>query len=319
MSPRTRSPNKRSPNKPLIVLTHPFLPEIVRKELKPHARIRIARTEAQLLQALRRADGLVTRPTDPVDARLLSHAPRLKAIANFAVGTDNIDFEACRARGIRVTNTPGALTRATAELTLALLLAAARRLPEGEKLCRRPGAFKGWAPDMLLGLELKGRHAVIVGAGRIGRETGKLFEAVGLTVQYLGSASAPHEIQQALRRAQVLSFHVPLTPKTRHWLDASRLKLLPRDAIVLNTARGPVIDERALIQALRKRAIHSAGLDVYEREPAIPQALRKLDNVVLLPHLGSATFDAREGMARLAFRGVLALLHGQKPPNEVDF
>jgi glyoxylate reductase len=305
-------------SRPLVVLAHPFLPELVRRELAPHARVRIAHTRSELLSLVARAEGLVTRFSDPVDEALLRRAPRLRAVANFAVGTDNIDFEACRRRRIRVTNTPGVLTRATAELALALLLACARRVPEGERLCRS-GRFKGWAPDLLLGLELRGRTAVLVGPGRIGRETARLFEGIGLRVEWIRRAAPEREIRAKLKRAQVLSLHVPLTEATRHWLSAARIACLPRDAIVINTTRGPVVDERALARALSARRLFAAGLDVYEREPAIPAVLRRLPNAVLLPHLGSATREAREAMARLALRGVLALLNGQSPPNEVQF
>lgn len=306
-------------SRPLILLTHPFIPALVKRELSPDARVQIVQSRKELERAIGSADGLVTRFSDRVDKNILARAPHLKAIANFAVGTDNIDLAACRARGIRVANTPDILTRATAELALALLLACARRIPEGEKLCRRAGGFKGWAPDMLLGIELKGRHAVIVGRGRIGSETERLFKGIGLTTEWITRQSPARDIKSKLGRAQVLSLHMPLTPKTHHWLDATKLALLPPDAIVINTARGPVIDEKALIHALKARSIYSAGLDVFEREPAIPATLRKLENVVLLPHLGSATHTAREGMALLAFRGLLALLKGQNPPNEVDF
>jgi glyoxylate reductase len=299
-------------------LTHPFLPALVRSELKAHARVRIANDAKQLKKLLLSADGLVTRVSDPVTHELLTKAPRLRALANFGVGVDNIDFAACRERGIRVANTPDVLTRATAELALALLLAAARRVPEGEALCRS-GKFGGWEPEMLLGLELQNRTAMLVGPGRIGQETERLFRALGLRTEWITRQSSPQEIEEKLRRAQILSLHVPSTQATHHWLSKKRIALLPRDAIVLNTARGPVVDERALTQALKARKIFAAGLDVYEREPAIPRELRKLPNVVLLPHLGSATVQAREGMARLAFQGVLALLNGQSPPNEVKF
>lgn len=305
-------------SRPLVVLTHEFLPKLVREELKPHARVKIARSATDLAKLLQTADGLVARVSDPVTRQLLSQAPRLRALANFGVGVDNIDFSACRERRIRVANTPDVLTRATAELTLALLLAAARRLPEGEALCRS-GRFKGWEPGMLLGLELRGRTAVLVGPGRIGRETERLFSGIGLRTEWLTRQSSESEIREKLQRAQILSLHTPSTPLTRHWLSEQRLKLLPRDAIVLNTTRGPVVDERALTQALKTHRIFAAGLDVYEHEPKIPPLLRQLPNVVLLPHLGSATIQAREGMARLAFRGVLALLNGQTPPNEVKF
>lgn len=302
--------------RPLVVLTHPLIPSVIRSELQPHARVRVADGRKDLLRLAAQADALIVRLTDRVDEALLARAPRLKAVANFAVGVDNIDLEACRRRGIRVCNTPDVLTRATAELALTLLLAAARRVPEGEALCRG-GRFRGWEPDMLLGLGLEGRRAVLVGQGRIGLETARLFEGVGMQVEWITRGSSPSEIRRRLARAQVLSLHVPLAPDTRHWLNASRIALLPRDAIVLNTARGPIIDEQALIRALRARRIFAAGLDVYEREPSLPASLRSLPNVVLLPHLGSATTQAREAMALLAVRGVLGLLGGKALANEV--
>lgn len=305
-------------SRPLVVLTHPFIADIIDAELRPSVRIRIARDPQHLLELVRDADALITRFSDPVTEKLLAKAPNLKVIGNFAVGVDNIDFNACKKRGIRVCNTPDVLTRATAELTLALLLAAARRLPEGEALCRGNG-FKGWAPDLLLGLELRGRTAVLVGRGRIGRETAKLFRGIGLKVEWITRGDTQARIRSQLKKAQILSLHTPLTPETHHWLNSRRLALLPSDAVVLNTTRGPVVDEIALIQALRERRIFAAGLDVYEREPHIPTALRNLPNVVLLPHLGSATIQARENMAHLAISGILGILNGKAPNNEVKF
>ena len=172
---------------------------------------------------------------------------------------------------------------------------------------------------MLLGLELLGRTAVLVGQGRIGRETACLFEGIGLKIQWITRQDSDSKIARKLKHAQILSLHCPLTPQTHHWLNASRLKLLPKDAIVLNTTRGPVVDEAALIRALQQRKIFAAGLDVYECEPKIPPALLRLKNVVLLPHLGSATIQAREGMARLAISGLLGILSGKRPANEVNF
>lgn len=304
--------------KPTIILTYPFHKEVIRSELAPRAKVKLAKNRAELKTLLRKADGLITLLSDPVDAVLLQNAPQLKVVGNYAVGVNNIDRKACHERGIRVVNTPGVLTRATAELTLALLLAAARRVPEGEALCRS-GKFRGWAPDLLLGLELKGRQAVVAGRGRIGRETGRLFRALGLKVEWITRKDTERQIERKLSRARILSLHFPLTPDTHHWLDKKRIGLLPADAIVLNTTRGPVIDERALIQALKKRKIFAAGLDVYEYEPEIPSELRKLPNVALLPHLGSATAESRKAMASLVVSGVLGILDGKAPLNEVQW
>lgn len=303
---------------PKVVLTHPFHPRVMKEHFQGRVRPVIVRNRRELEREIREAQGLITRFSDRVDAKLLSRAPQLKAVANFAVGFDNIDLQTCARLGIRVTNTPDVLTRATAELTLALLLAAARRLPEGERLTRG-GHWKGWAPDQLIGQELRGRTAVLVGRGRIGRETARLFKSVGLRVRWITRRSTQAQIRRGLQQAQILSLHLRLTPETRHWLNRERLALLPGEAIVVNTTRGPVIDEAALIDALTRRKIFAAGLDVYEREPAVPKSLRRLPNVVLLPHLGSATEEARAGMARLACTGLLGILNGKRPSNEVKF
>ncbi|HTL13421.1 MAG TPA: NAD(P)-dependent oxidoreductase [Bdellovibrionota bacterium] len=307
---------KKAEKLPKIVITHPLTARVVAEELRPHARVVLARTRPAILRELRDADGLVTLLTVKVDRELLSAAPRLRAVGNVAVGLDNIDLTACAARRIPVVNTPDVLTRATAELTLALLLAAARRIPEGERVARS-GRWKGWDPDQLHGLDLKGRVAVIVGPGRIGKETGRLLRALGLKVEFIARGEPESSLRSKLRRAQILSIHAPLSPSTRHWLSAPRLALLPRDAIVLNTSRGPLVDERALVKALKARRIFAAGLDVYEDEPRIPADLRALRNTVLLPHLGSSTRETREAMARAAASGVVALLAGRRPWNLV--
>ncbi len=304
--------------RPKIVLTDPVHPEVVRQVLGPRCEVVVATSRTRLMGELKTADALITLLSDSVDESLLRHAPRLRALGNFAVGVNNIDLNACRTRGIRVVNTPGVLTRATAELTIALLFAAARRIPEGDRMCRG-GKWKGWAPDQLLGQDLRGRHALIVGRGRIGSEAGRLMQALGLKLEYITRKDTARQVLMKLARAQVLSLHLPLTAETHHWLNRTRISALPEDAIVINTTRGPVIDEKALIQALRSRKIFSAGLDVYEREPRIPLALRKLPQVVLLPHLGSATAETRAAMARLVTTGVLGILGGKRVPNEVEF
>ncbi len=297
-------------------MSHPLYPDVVEQGLKPFAKVVLARNRLELLKALPKADGLITLLSDTVDEKLLSRAPRLRVVGNYAVGVNNIDLSACTRRGIAVVNTPGVLTHATAEMALALLLAAARRMPEGERLCRA-GKFRGWAPDLLLGLELRGRHAVLVGPGRIGTETARLFQALGLTAEFISRYDSPEEVNRKLARAQILSLHLPLNEQTRHWLDAKRLALLPSDAIVLNTSRGPLINEKALVRALRQRRLFAAGLDVFEREPLIEPALRKLQNVVLIPHLGSATHETREAMARLVVSGTLGILRGEAVTNQV--
>jgi glyoxylate reductase len=308
--------------KPKVLLTSPFIASVIRSDLAPHAKIDYAFSRSDLVKKIGTADALISRYADSIDKEVLERGKNLKVVGNFAVGFDNIDRKICFSRGIRVVNTPDVLTRATAELTVALLFAVARRVHEGEKLCRS-GKFKGLKADELLGLEIQGRHAVLVGEGRIGTETGKILRALGMSVEFVHSNENPDQLLIKLKRAQVLSFHCALNASTRHWLTSKRIALLPRDAIVLNTTRGPVVDEKALIRALKAGKIFGAGLDVYENEPKIPPVLRNLPNTVLLPHVGSATETARQAMARLVVNGVLRVLGaipgGQDVPNEVKF
>jgi glyoxylate reductase len=308
----------KSHSKPRIVLTYPIHHDVIENELKPFAHVDLVTDPRKLPLALQKADGLITLLTQPVTAALLDQAPRLRVVGNMAIGVDNIDLKACAQRGIQVVNTPDVLTRATAELAIALLFAAAKRIPEGENLCRK-GQFKGWKPDMLLGLELKGRKAILLGKGRIGQETGKMMQALGLQVDFITRKDSPTAIEKKLKQAQVLSLHAPSHASTKHWLNGKRIALLPKDSIVINTARGPLMDEKALIEALQKKRIFAAGLDVFEKEPTIPPALRKLPNVVLLPHIGSATRETRKAMARLVVQGTLGVLSGKRVPNTVKF
>ena len=308
--------SKSIKKKPLVVLSHSLPDFIVKEELLSFARVKIAKNATDLKALLPKADGLVSLLTVQINEKLLSLAPNLKVVGNVAVGINNVDTQALIRHGVRLTNTPDVLTRATAELTLALLMAAARRIPEGESLCRT-GKFKGWAHDMLLGLELQGRHAVILGKGRIGQDFAKLLQALDMTVEFITRADSPEQVNEKLSRAQIFSIHVPYSKDSHHWLSARRIAALPKDSIVLNTARGPIVEEKALIRALQKKKIFAAGLDVFEFEPAIPPALRKLKNVVILPHIGSATQKTRAAMARLACSGVATILKGGAPSNEV--
>lgn len=303
--------------KPKVILTYPLNPDVIEKKLKPYASVILCRSRSQLKKEIMTADALICLLSDPIDSELLSKSKNLKVIGNYAVGYDNIDLKACKKKQIKVVNTPKVLTRSTAELTCSLLFACARRFYEAEKLCRS-GKFKGWDPNLLQGLELKGRNAVIVGKGRIGQETGKLFRALGLKVHYLTRHSKSAEINRTLKKAQVLTFHVPYKESTHHWLTRTRIELLPKDCIVLNTSRGSVIDEKALIQSLKKNKIYAAGLDVFEKEPFIPAELRRLKNVVLLPHIGSSTIESRRQMAELVITGVLAILGGHSAWNQVN-
>lgn len=299
----------------LIVLNHPLFTEVT-SELLADFEVRVESALSPQTASLAEASGVVTLLTTPVDEAFLHAAPRLKVVANYAVGTDNIDLGACARRNVVVTNTPDVLTDATAELAVALLFACARRIVEADAFTRR-GAFAGWSPDLFLGQQLSGRSAVIVGGGRIGERTGALLRALGLSVQTLTRQSTPAEIDRALTLADVLSLHLPYNETTHHWLDERRIARLPPSCIVINTARGPVVDEASLTDALTSGRLFAAGLDVYEREPMVPEALRALDNVVLAPHIGSATKTARMNMARLACQSVRTVLRGDAPAHVV--
>ena len=274
-----------------------------------------------LQERVRGADALIADPTVPVDAELLDAAGgSLKVVANFAVGYDNVDLEACRERGVVVTNTPDVLTNATAELAVALMLAAARRMGEAERMVRA-GKWTGWEPGQLLGRELSGSVVGIVGLGRIGTRVAELLRGFEVTLLY--TARSPHPeraarlgaervtLDELLARSDFVSLHAPLTPETRHLIDAAALGRMKPGAVLVNTSRGGLVDSAALAAALSAEgSLFAAGLDVYEQEPQVPPELTARDDVVLLPHIGSATREAREGMARLAAENVIAVLEG---------
>lgn len=284
--------------------------------VSPHAR---ALSKEEIARGAADCDGLVSMLFDPIDAELLARLPRLKVIANYAVGVNNVDLAAAAARGIRVCNTPDVLTNATADLTMALLLALARRVREGERLLRS-GAFDGWKPSMLLGLELRGRTLGLFGYGRIGRAVARRAEAFGmrvLTHTRRNATGSDVPFEEFLATSDVVSLHAPLTAETRHVIDARALGAMKRSALLLNTARGPLVDEAALVASLEAGTIAGAGLDVFEEEPRVHPGLLGRDDVVLLPHVGSATRETREAMARLALSGCFAVLQGRVPPNLV--
>ena len=267
-----------------------------------------------LLRAVADADGLLAMLTDAVDGDLFDAAPRLRVVANYAVGLDNVNVEEATRRGIVVANTPDVLTRATAEFTIALMLALLRRVAEGDRRVRRGDPWV-WAPTFMLGRGLDGLTLAVVGPGRIGREVGRLAEALGMRVLHARRG----ELAQALAAADVLSLHVPLTDGTRHLIGGSALRAMKRTAVLVNTSRGPVVDEAALVCALEQGEIAGAALDVYEAEPEITATLLALENVVLAPHLGSATHEAREAMGMLCVDALRAvLLDGRIPANAVN-
>jgi glyoxylate reductase len=256
------------------------------------------------------ADALIATPRFRVDAALLAAAPRLLVVANAVVGVDHVDLEACRARGIRVTNTPGVLTDATADLAFALLLALARRLREGERLARS-GSWEGWKPTELLGTALSGKVLGIFGAGRIGRAVARRGEAFGMTPILFDADGSAEDFERLLARSDVLSLHAPLTPETRGRFGRDVLFRMKRGALLVNTARGPLVDEAALVEALEAGHLGGAALDVFEHEPRIHPGLVQRDDVVLVPHIGSAAKETRLVMARLACEEVLRAFDGR--------
>ena len=266
---------------------------------------------------------LVSMITDAVSRDVIEAGTDLKVIANAAVGYNNIDVAAARERGIIVTNTPGVLTDATADLTWALILGITRRIGEGERLVRR-GGWKGWTFDFMLGAELRGKQLGIVGYGGIGRAVAARGRAFGMRIAYTsrtpkndpGAEAMPFD--RLLATSDIVSLHCPLTAETRHLIDQPALARMKRSAYLINTSRGPVVDEKALAWALRTHLIAGAGLDVFEEEPKVEQELLTLENVMLVPHLGSGTVETRTAMADLAARNVAAVLSGQAPLTPVS-
>jgi lactate dehydrogenase-like 2-hydroxyacid dehydrogenase len=254
---------------------------------------------------------------DRVDAAFLDAAgDRLRVVANVAVGYDNVDVDACGARGVRATNTPGVLVDATADLAIGLLLAATRRLGQGERLIRSGTAW-AWSIDFMLGRGLRGKTLGIVGYGDIGRAVAERARAFGLEVVFTRRSGGGVSLGELLERADFVSLHVPLTEATRHLIDAAALARMKPGAYLVNTARGPVVDEAALAAALRDGVIAGAALDVFEHEPEVHPDLLELENVVLVPHLGSATVETRTAMAELAAANVVAVLDGREPPTPI--
>jgi glyoxylate reductase len=270
---------------------------------------------------------LVADASVPVDEALLEACGEgLRVVANFAVGYDNVDLVACARRGVVVTNTPDVLTNATAELALGLTLAAARRLSDAERELRT-GSWSGWDPAAHRGLELTGAVVGVVGLGRIGARYAELLRGFDVELLYAGPRPKPEaerrlgavrvELPELLRRADTVSLHAPATPATHHLIDAAALALMAPHAVIVNTARGPLVDGPALAAALREGRLGAAGLDVYEGEPAVPTELLQAPRVVLAPHIGSATVKARDAMARTVAENVIAVLEGREPPSPV--
>jgi len=263
------------------------------------------------------AEGVVSMLTARVDEAFLDRAgPQLRVVANYAVGVDNVDLAAAEARGVVVAKTPDVLTRATAELAVGSMLALLRRIVEGDRFVRRRSAW-AFSLEFMLGSSLAGKRLLVVGAGRIGRETARLAEALDAVPTFAGRNDDLHSL---LADADIVSLHVPLTGETRHLLDAAALAAMKPTSIVVNTARGPVVDERALVEALQAGTIAGAALDVYEHEPEVDEGLLELENVILTPHLGSATRETRVAMGMLCVEALRAvLLEGRRPANAVVY
>lgn len=317
--------------KPRVLVTRRLLPEAMayleeRVEIELGAEGR----EPQKSDIMARAagkQGMIALLVDTIDEEVMAAAADLRIIANCAVGYNNIDLAAARSRGILVTNTPGVLTETTADLTWALVLAVARRIPEADRFTRA-GRYKGWALDLMLGREITGKRLGIIGMGRIGRAVAERAAAFRMEVAYVDPSSLPPEeekrfgavrlsLMDLLATSDVISLHTTLTAQTRHLISREQLAAMKPTAILVNVSRGPVIDEAALADALAEKRIWGAGLDVFEREPEIEERLLSLDNVVLLPHVGSATYATRLKMSMMAARNLVQGLSGETPDNLV--
>ncbi|MET1026839.1 MAG: D-glycerate dehydrogenase [Dongiaceae bacterium] len=319
--------------KPLVVVTRK-LPDAIETRMMELFDVRLnladqPLSQAQLIEAAKIADVLVPTVTDRIDSAVLSQAgERLRLIASFGTGVDHIDLASARQRGITVTNTPGVLTEDTADMTMALILAVARRVSEGERLIRS-GNWVGWGPMSMLGHRIYGKRIGIIGMGRIGTAVARRARGFGLAVHYHNrrrvhpstekelEATYWESLDQMLSRMDIISVNCPHTPATYHLLSARRLKLLQKHAYVINTSRGEVVDENALTRMLEKNELAGAGLDVFEHEPAVNPKLLRLDNVVLLPHMGSATIEGRVDMGEKVIINIKTFVDGHKPPDRV--
>ena len=284
-------------------------------------------TKEEIIHSIKGNDGLLCLLTDQIDREVIYAEPKLKMIASYAVGYDNIDISAATERGIPVSNTPGVLTDTTAELAWALLFSVTRRIVEGDTFVRA-GKFRGWTPLLMLGQDVSNKTLGVIGAGRIGTAFALKSKGFDMKVIYtdeqrneqlereIGAKKVP--LSDLLKESDFVSIHVPLMKRTHHLIGEKELKMMKKNAILLNTARGPIIDETALIKALKEHWIFGAGLDVYEHEPKIPEELKKLDNVILQPHTGSGTIETRTKMALIAAENLIEGLKGNIPPNCVN-
>jgi glyoxylate reductase len=284
-------------------------------------------TQEELIKNAKNADAVIALLTEKFDKEVIDQLPKCKIIANYAVGFNNIDVEYAKSKGIVVTNTPDVLTVATAEIAVSLILACARRIPEADKFMR-DNKFKGWEPELLKGIQLSGKTFGLIGAGRIGQATAKRIKGFGCNIIYYnkskkiefedGVGAKKVSLNKLLKTSDIISIHLPLNNSTKLLLDKTKLELLKPNSIVVNTARGEIIDEKHLIKLLKRNRIFGAGFDLYENEPQVNNELFKLNNVVLLPHIGSSTNETRDVMAELAARNVINVLSGKKPFTPVN-
>lgn len=285
-------------------------------------------TKQEIIEKIADKEGLLCQLVDPIDKEVIDSARSLKIIANCAVGYDNIDIREAKKRGILVTNTPGVLTETTADLTWALIFAVARRISEADRFTREK-RFRGWELELLLGKEITGKCLGIIGMGRIGKAVALRAQAFRMKIIYSDPRRlAPEEekkykanflpLDELLSSADIITIHATLTQQSLHLISGEKIRLIRKDSILINVARGPIIDEKALADALEKKQIWGAGLDVYEREPEVEERLLALDNVVLLPHIGSASYETRSKMAMMAARNLVQGLKGERPDNLVD-
>ncbi len=293
-------------------------------DINPHDRFL---TKEEIIKGVQGKDGLISLLSDKIDKDIITCESKLKMIANYAVGYNNIDIEAATKIGIPVSNTPGVLTDTTAEMAWALMFSVARRIVEGDKFTRA-GRFKGWEPMLMLGQDISNKTLGIIGTGRIGTALGLKSKGFNMDVLYVDKRknetlerevnASKEEIFEVLRKSDIISIHVPLIDSTLHMIGEKELKMMKKNAILINTSRGPVVDEKALIKALKEKWIFGAGLDVYEHEPYICEDLKKLNNVVLQPHSASATIETRTKMAIIAAVNMIVGLKGKIPPNCVN-
>ena len=314
-------------DKPILLLTM-LLPEAAMAALKRDFRVRANVSDSLLLrdelqQGIADAEAMICLLGDTIDAGVMDKAAKLKVISNYAVGYNNIDLEAARKRNIAVCNTPGVLTESTADLTWALIMAAARRTLEADRFTRE-GKFDGWKPLLFLGKDVYERKLGIIGMGRIGQAVAKRAIGFGMEVMYyarheehLPFPAQKVDLKTLLADSDIISLHLPLTDETRHLIGKKELELMKPEAILINTARGAIVDEAELIRRLKDKRIFAAGFDVYEQEPDIPRELLELENVVLLPHIGSASIETRSKMGLMAIANALAILNNEEPPSRI--